>query len=91
MPIDNCKHSFQELTEKILPKYMKEMKIEHSRAGKRKQLFIDALRENEIIQKTEPNIDVLAKIRPALFEDQILHIYVRSTAEAIDQEIKSVL
>lgn len=72
-----------------IDKYMKEARIQHSRPGKRKQILLNALKEVDIIAKTDPTMEELESVKPSRFSDQKLYIFIRRSAEILNQELKS--
>lgn len=60
-----------------ISRFMEEAGIKHSRAGKRKNAFIKALQEVTLINRTEPGIEELRKVRPGDIEDVPLRVYIK--------------
>jgi len=58
-------------------RFVEKSGIHHSRPGYRKQVFLKAIQEVDFIEKLDPGFDELSKIKPAGFEDQLLHIYIK--------------
>lgn len=67
------------------------MKIEYKRKNEAKEAFLNALEEVTIINKTQPSISELCKMKSAKFSEQTLHIYLPSDITKLDDSIKSNL
>ena len=68
--------SFKVVAYKI-KRFIDKSSIHHSRPGRRKQVFLKAVQEIDFIEKLEPCFDELSKIKPAGFEEQLLHVYIK--------------
>jgi hypothetical protein len=58
-------------------RFMKEANITNVRPGKRKSDLIKSLLEIDIIEKIEPNLDELRKIKPAMIDDTAMRVYIK--------------
>jgi hypothetical protein len=74
-----------------IPRLMETMKIENKRKNEAKTAFIDALEEVTIINKTQPSISELRKMKSSKFSDQVVRIYLPRDVEHLDSSIKSNL
>jgi hypothetical protein len=70
---------------------METMKIENKRKNEAKDAFLDALEEVSIINKTQPSISELRRMKSPKFSEQIVRIYIPSDIEKLDDAIKSNL
>ena len=70
---------------------MEVMKIENKRKNEAKAAFISALEEVTIINKTQPSISELRKMKSTNFTQQTIRIYLPSDIEKLDDSIKSNL
>ena len=68
---------------------METMKIENKRKNEAKAAFIDALEEVTIINKTQPSIGELRKMKSSKFSDQIVRIFLPADIERLNEDLKS--
>ena len=58
-------------------RFMKEANISHCRASRRKHDLIKALIEIDIVDKIEPRVEELRKIKPAMFDDVQIRVHLK--------------
>lgn len=71
-------------------RYMREAKINNSRADRRKAIFIKTLKEIHIIENTDPKIEELEKMRPMEMQKTTLRIFIKEVEE-LDKFLHKIL
>lgn len=71
--------------------FMDKINIRHSRASRRKEMFLVALKEVSFVLSTEPDITTLQNTKPRNFDDIVLHITVDSDKRVLDKKLRSIL
>ena len=74
-----------------IPSLMEIMKLNYDREDKNYQAFLSALEETQIIDRLDPDISTLKKIKSSRIQDQVVHLYVKKSIKQLDEEIKSSL
>ncbi len=73
-----------------IPKLMEIMKLNYSRDDKNYQAFLSALQETQIIDRVNPDISTLKRLKTSRIQDQVVHLYVKKDIDLLDSEIKSI-
>jgi hypothetical protein len=73
-----------------IPKYMEVMKLNYGRADKNYKKFLKAIDQIQIIDRVEPDISTLKRLKPSKIKDQVVRIYVKKDIKQLDEKIKSI-
>jgi len=71
-----------------IPKYMEVMKLNYRRADKNYRAYLRGLEEIQIIDRVDPDISTLKRLKPSKIKDQVVRIYVKKETDQLDDEIK---
>ena len=72
-------------------RFIEECRITHKRANQRWPVFLNAIKEVEIIKDMTPSVSELESIKPSDGEKTKICMYITKSARALDQEIKEIL
>jgi hypothetical protein len=71
--------------------YIEKLRIQHSRANRKYKEFIEALKEIEFIEKTDPGIEYLEQGKPAKMMKELLKIHLKRSTRAFDKQIEAII
>ena len=69
---------------------MEVMKLNYSRVDKNFQFYLSGLEETQIIDRVDPDLSTLKRLKPSKIKDQVVRIYVKKDIKQLDDEIKSI-
>ncbi|UCH66108.1 MAG: hypothetical protein JSW63_02960 [Ignavibacterium sp.] len=73
-----------------IPKYMEVMKLNYSRDDKNYRAYLSGLEEAQIIDRVDPDLSTLKRLKPSKIKDQVVRIYVKKDIKQLDEKIKSI-
>jgi len=73
-----------------ISRLMEVMKLNYSREDKNYKAFLNALEETQIIERVNPDISTLKKLKSSRIQNQVVHFYVKKDIKQLDSELKSI-
>ena len=71
-----------------IDRFIKEAKISFSQFSKAMSAMVKAFQEVEIINRTDPSLEDLSKIKPANAREMQLRVWIQTPEEVLDEHIK---
>ena len=72
-----------------IPKYMEVMKLNYTRNDKNYQAFLRDLGHCKFIDRVDPDLSTLKRLKPSKIKDQVVRIFIKKDIKQLDAEIKS--